>query len=224
MNVRSNGHITVALTALVLAGCDGSPLLDPAADVVLHGVRVWDGTGAPTTEPSLVQLSQGRVLAITPQPDGVDVAAEATSSGATVVDLTGRFVIPGLINTHGHVGGTWTEGIDATYTDYMTSELERYARFGVTTVNSLGGDGAASVALRDGSWGDVAPTRARLLVAGQVVVGETPEAATQMVDANQAMGVDWMKIRVDDNLGATLKMTPEIYAAVIDRTHSFNIP
>jgi imidazolonepropionase-like amidohydrolase len=33
------------------------------------------------------------------------------------------------------------------------------------------------------------------------------------------MGVDWIKIRVDDNLGTTKKMTPEVYQAVIDQAH-----
>ena len=31
------------------------------------------------------------------------------------------------------------------------------------------------------------------------------------------MKVDLVKIRVDDNLGATTKMLPEVYAAVIDQ-------
>jgi imidazolonepropionase-like amidohydrolase len=33
------------------------------------------------------------------------------------------------------------------------------------------------------------------------------------------MGVDFIKIRVDDNLGTTPKMTPEVYQAVIERAH-----
>ena len=61
--------------------------------------------------------------------------------------------------------------------------------------------------------------RARIFLAGTVVVGDTPEAAQAMVDQNADMKVDFIKIRVDDNLGATKKMPPDVYRAVIDRTH-----
>jgi imidazolonepropionase-like amidohydrolase len=39
------------------------------------------------------------------------------------------------------------------------------------------------------------------------------------VDDNVAMGVDIIKIRVDDNLRTTRKMTPAVYRAVIDEAH-----
>ena len=124
--------------------------------------------------------------------------------------------------------------------DYATAELARYARFGVTTVASLGGEREASFALRDASWGEGAeeavgvdesaeegqggPTRARLLVAGPVVTGSTPEEAAAAVDAAAAMGPDWIKIRVDDNLGTTTGMSPETYAAVIARAREHGLP
>src|SRR6266403_1091634 len=43
--------------------------------------------------------------------------------------------------------------------------------------------------------------------------------AVKLVDEDAAMKVDIVKIRVDDNLGATPKMAPEIYKAVIDEAH-----
>ena len=118
------------------------------------------------------------------------------------------FVVPGLINAHGHVGGTWTPGAMASsHGDHIAfRELERYARFGVTTVASLGGERGVLFDLRDASWGGEGaaaaddgalprvrvrrreaddatlpetptPPRARLLVAGPVVTGATPEEA-----------------------------------------------
>ena len=39
------------------------------------------------------------------------------------------------------------------------------------------------------------------------------------MNAAADMNVDFIKIRVDDNLGATRKMTPEVYQAVIDTAH-----
>jgi imidazolonepropionase-like amidohydrolase len=61
--------------------------------------------------------------------------------------------------------------------------------------------------------------RARLYVAGEVIVGKTPEEARQMVARVAAHKPDIIKIRVDDNLGTAMKMPPAVYRAVIDEAH-----
>ena len=244
--------------ALFPGACESGLSFDPATEQVLVGARVWDGTGAPATGPAVVQISQGRILAIDPVMDfagatgttdtlrvATDIGMDAIKAGITSTLTIGTYLVPGLINTHGHVGGTWVPGAGVEYGEYAFGELERYARFGVTTVASLGGERGALFGLRDASWGEanaagssggagadpdaardagtagagetVPPARARVLVSGPVVTGSTPEAAAERVDAVAAMGPDWIKIRVDDNLGATRKMSPETYAAVIAR-------
>ena len=207
-----------------LHACGPDSPVDPTADLVVFGARVWDGTGAALTEPSVLQVAGGRILSVTPLDESTDMAAAAAEAGVTAVDATGQYIVPGLINTHGHVGGTWNGGMAVDYADYATAELERYARFGVTSVNSLGGDREPSFALRDASWGDASPAHARLLVAGPVVTGSTPEEAAAATEAAAAMGPDWIKIRVDDNLGTTSKMSPDGYAAVISRAGEHGLP
>jgi imidazolonepropionase-like amidohydrolase len=115
-------------------------------------------------------------------------------------------VIPGLINAHGHVNNPETD-------------LKTYASYGTTTVFSLGGND-------EGKWGAVrdaqsSPSlnRARIYVAGPVLAPSTVEEARKLVAENQAMKVDVIKIRVDDNLGTTKKMDPVIYRAVIEEAH-----
>ena len=246
---RSRRHAASAgALALALASCQPGFTFDPATDHVVVGVHVWDGTGAPPTELAVVQIAEGRIVSVDPIFDDAEGTAEAADTNAVLARLLtesskagidghmllGAYLIPGLITTHGHVGGTWIPGAGLEYGEYAFNELERYARFGVTTVNSLGGDRTLSFALRDASWmGDVAaagadvdgrpPPRARILVAGPVVTGSTPEEATAMVDRVAAMGPDWIKIRVDDNLGATTKMSPETYAAVIARAREHGL-
>ena len=61
--------------------------------------------------------------------------------------------------------------------------------------------------------------RARLGVAGPVVASRTPDEARAAVERNAEMGVDWIKIRVDDNLGTTSKMPWPAVDAVIDEAH-----
>ena len=141
-------------------------------------------------------------------------------AGAGKQDLGNRFVAPGLINAHGHVGET--RGLKSAaelYTrENVLAQLRLYARYGVTTVFSLGADQPAGVAVRDEeSKGPI--DRARLFVAGPVIVGATPEEARKQVDEVVAMGADIVKVRVDDNLGAAKKIAPEVYTALIDQAH-----
>ena len=62
-------------------------------------------------------------------------------------------------------------------------------------------------------------SRARIFTSGPVITPATPEAARADVAKVAAMKVDIIKIRVDDNLGTTPKMAPEVYRAVIDEAH-----
>jgi imidazolonepropionase-like amidohydrolase len=116
-----------------------------------------------------------------------------------------KTVIPGLINSHGHVNDP-------------ARDLRTYAAYGVTTVFSLGGEEAAHFTARD-AQASGSLDRARLFVAGPVLAPRTPEEARAEVARNAAMKVGVIKIRVDDDLGTTDKMPPEVYRAVIDEAH-----
>ena len=92
-------------------------------------------------------------------------------AGATVVNLNGRTIIPGLINTHGHVGSVGGPG-----RENLTKQLRLYAEYGITTVNSLGGEGPDAIALRN-EQSMTGLDRARVFAAGAVVAGRTVDAA-----------------------------------------------
>ncbi len=174
------------------------------------GLRLIDGTDRAPVENATILVRDGRVVAA-----GASVSIPA---GAERVALAGKTVIPGLINAHGHVGDTAALEGGHYSAEQVMKDLRLYAAYGVTTVFSLGGDQAAGFAARD-SQGTPALDRARLFVAGPVLAPKTPEEARTLVDADAAMKVDIVKIRVDDNLGTTAKMAPEVYRAVIDEAH-----
>ena len=134
------------------------------------------------------------------------------------MSLAGKTVIPGLVNAHGHVGNTVGLEQGKYSAENVLRDLRTYAAYGVTTVFSLGDDQAAGIAARD-SQKTPSLDRARLFVAGPVLAPKTPDEARKLVDEDAAMKVDIVKIRVDDNLGTTPKMAPEIYHAVIDEAH-----
>jgi imidazolonepropionase-like amidohydrolase len=141
---------------------------------------------------------------------------------AQIIDLAGKFIIPGLISTHVHISDV--QGISPpAYTDENTlRQLRVFARYGVTTVWSLGGEREPAFRAR-GSQNVSSLDRSRIYLAGEVIVGKTPQEARQMVAKVAANKPDVIKIRVDDNLGATTKMPAEVYRAVIDEAHRLGI-
>jgi imidazolonepropionase-like amidohydrolase len=209
----------LVVLAFLAAACgdeDGSRNADVQAFI---GATVLDGTGADPIEEGVVLVRDGRIEAVGPATE-VQVPA-----GARVVDLPGRWLLPGLINAHGHVGSA--RGLESGSEVYTrTNVLEQlglYARYGITTVVSLGGDGEEGIRVRDESE-DPALARARLLVAGPVIDPGSPEEAEADVARLAEMGVDWVKFRVDDFLGQGTKMAPEVYRAVIRAAHEHGLP
>jgi imidazolonepropionase-like amidohydrolase len=178
------------------------------------GVRLIDGTGTVPLLNAVLLVRDGRVVAAGPAA-GVKVPKDAVR-----VELTGKTVMPGMINAHGHVGETvgLRAGPELNTRENVLRQLGLYARYGITTVFSLGGDAEAGFALRE-SADAPNPGRARLFVSGPVIVAATPEEARARVDAVAAQKPDFVKIRVDDNLGTTPKMAPPVYRAVIEQAH-----
>ena len=196
---------------LLLMGCRSTDAVQ-SVYAAFSGGTIIDGTGSTPIENGVLLIQDGRVVAVGPR------HTVSIPEGATVIDVTGKTIMPGIINGHGHVGNT--RGIEGGHysRENVIDNLEIYARYGVTTVVSLGDDQRQAVSLRH--LNDSAVTgRARLFIAGKVISGNTPEEAMSIVDSNHHMGVDFMKIRVDDNLGTSKKMSEEVYRAVINRSH-----
>lgn len=163
------------------------------------GMRLFEGTDRAPIDNATIVVRDGKVVA-------AGAAASTTiPAGAERVVLTGKTVIPGLINAHGHVNNT-------------ARDLATYAAYGVTTVYSLGDEKPDAFAARD-NQSTGALNRSRVFVAGPVLNPKTADEARQLVAKNADMKVNVIKIRVDDNLGTTPKMAPDIYTAVIDESH-----
>jgi imidazolonepropionase-like amidohydrolase len=178
----------------------------PSAPTTAYtGATVWDGSGAPVVENATILVRGGRIVSI--QENG------AVPRGAEVVSLDGSYVTPGLVNAHGHVSGYWADPAVEDELERVLGDLELLARYGVTTVNSLG-DEAPVRAARDAA--SPADARARVFVSGPVVTDYTVEGARAAAATNADAEVDWLKLRVDDNLGTSEKMPWEAVQAVID--------
>ena len=215
---------TALFPLLLLAGCQGeapapesaapeqAPL--PGAGAVAYvDANIWDGTGREASTDQVLVVRDGRVAGLVGNPP----------EGAELVSLRNRWIVPGLINTHGHVSGRWADNDVEDAASRVRGDLGLYARYGVTTVLSLGGAPDEAVGVRDAQDSERLD-HARVHVAGQVVADESPDAAAGRVRENLDLGVDWIKLRVDDNLGTGSKMPWDAVEATIAAAASANTP
>ncbi len=158
-------------------------------------------------------------------------------AGATRVDLTGKAVIPALVDAHVHLG--YRKGLSFTADNYTRENLfdilDRFAYFGVAAVLEAGtGRGDLPFQARS-----EARSGARYLTAGRgfampnagpgvpmrdAAFGVTTEAeARDDVRALAAKKPDLIKIWVDDRNGTVEKLKPALYRAIIDEAHTHGL-
>lgn len=218
--------------ALALAVSQGAA--QPTTATLFEGARLITGEGAPI-ESSAFVVENGRFTQAG-RKDQVHAPA-----GAKHVDLTGKTVMPALVDDHTHLG--WavlrTGRIDAdTYTrENLIDHLRREAYYGVAAVQSMGIDrGDIPYEVRANPLADAAlfHTAGRGMAmpnAGPgaaywrpVAYGVSTEAeARAAVRELAAKKVDLVKIWVDDRNGTVPKLTPPLYRAIIDEAHKHNL-
>lgn len=181
------------------------------------GATLIDGTDAAPLEDSVIVITDGRIRTVGPR------ASVTVPADAVIIDASGKTIMPGIVNAHAHVGGTLGLSTGNYTVENLTRQLRLYARYGVTTVASLGGDEEQGFALRNGQF-DEDLNRARVFVAGSVVTGNTEAAVRDQVNSNADRGANFIKVRVDDNLGRTEKMTPALIDALIDQARQRRLP
>src|SRR5712692_387108 len=108
----------------------------PAQVTVLKNVDLIDGSGAAPKRGVSILISGGRIRDIRPADQ------LKAPSGANVVDLSGKTVMPGIINLHGHVGLVkgLTQARENYTRDNIEAQLRAYASYGVTSLVSMGSD------------------------------------------------------------------------------------
>ena len=212
---RLHPGASLTLNAVLLLATPAISAQTPA--VAFTDATIIDGTGGRILNNGTLLIERGRITAVG------DAETVTLPPGADVRSLAGKTVMPGLINAHGHAGGV--RGLESGHygTDNLLRQLNLYAAYGVTSVVSLGDDQSEGFELRN-IQDTPSLERARLYVAGPVLSPRSVEEAAMLVDQTAALAPDFLKIRVDDNLGRTPKMSPDIYRAISQRADFHNIP
>lgn len=204
------------LTGLPLVSACSAPETEQAPALtnvtVFEGARVLVGDGG-VIENAILVVDDDRLVAIGGA-GSVEVPA-----GAARVDLSGRTVMPAIIDTHVHLRET---------RDELVEDLQRKAYYGVGVVLSLGrGSSDMAFQVRD----EVIPNAARYRTVGRGITAPEPgrteipfwisteEEARTAVQELAPRNVDMVKIWVDDRNGQFEKLTPALYGAVIDEAH-----
>jgi imidazolonepropionase-like amidohydrolase len=178
---------SLACTA-ALAGASDARAQQAAPAILFRSARVFDGRHAVEREDVLVR--------------GASIAAVGRQlvvpAGATIVDASGKTLLPGLIDAHTHAFG---------------AALEEALIFGVTTELDMFTNPAFARQMRADQAAGKANTRADLFSAGTLVTAPkghgteygfaiptitSPDSAQAFVDARIAEGSDYIKIIYDD--------------------------
>ncbi len=200
----------------------------PAETLVLSHFTLIDGTGRPPVANAAMVITDGRIVSIGPS------AQVKAPAGAQIVDASGKFVMPGVIDLHTHLAASVDLVQDPKFytRDTVEGQLRQYAAYGITSVVSLGSDQDLIFTMRD-EQRKTRPTMARIFSAGRgfsAVEGyppapagttkvqfevATPEQVQTDIARLASQHVDFVKFWYDDHLGTAKKLSFELAKAII---------
>ena len=203
--------------------------------IVFEGARLITGDGSAPIENSAFVIQNNRFTTV-----GRKGEVQAPP-GATRVDLTGKTVIPGLVDVHSHFGFLNQRDGSMSKANFnrenLLDHLRRYAYHGFAASISMGTDfGELPYQLRE----EVNPGAALYRTVGRGLAypgsgpndparNDVPYVVTTVDQARQAVRdlaphrPDFVKIWVDDRNKTQKKLTPDLYGAAIDEAHKYNL-
>ncbi len=183
-----------------------------ARRLLIRNATVVDGNGTPARGPMNIVVENGVIADVIPiDPVAASRAAPPGMGGGrgavqadTVIDATGKYVLPGLINAHAHLqeerGGK---------PQPLEYELNLWLASGITTIRDVGSDTKRALELRrQSAEGQIAAPRIFIYpMFGRV---KDAQAARERVRELKALGVDGIKI---------LGIDRDLMAAMSDEAH-----
>lgn len=193
---------------------------------VLVGPTLIDGTGEPPKRNAVIIVSGNEIVTVTNQTEYYSKYYSTINNETTrenILNLTGKYVIPGLFDMHAHVAGVRKNSYNQ---DFSENALKMLLDYGVTTIRSPAGPTNQSIALKHNvSEGIIEGpemfTAGRLLNGPQIAIPfvekqiSTEEQAREEVRNQAAAGVDYVKLYVG--------LPPNLVQAAIDEAHSQGI-
>jgi imidazolonepropionase-like amidohydrolase len=209
-----------------------------AESYLLDNVRVIIGDGS-VLESGALLVDGGRISAV-----GLRSEIEPELS-VEVIDLSGKTIMPALIDSHAHLGyeGHTSWGAENYSRENLIDHLQRYAYYGFSAVFSAGSDpDALAYQVQQAQLAGEFPSARFLFAAGMAPPGQGPndqflthtvalekqtgqrilygvdsmEQAIDSVREIAAKNISVIKIWVDDRGGSQQKLAPQLYRAIAD--------
>src|SRR5678816_2301626 len=206
-----------------------------ASATVFEGARLILGDDSAPVENSAFVIDEGKITVVGKKGE-VQVP-----SGAQRIDLTGKTVMPALIDMHSHLGYTVVRTNETTKETYtrlnLIDHLQRYAYYGIAATLSLGVDrGELPYELRAKPVDGAAlffTSGPGIALPGMGPGAEyrkdaaygvtTEDEAWKVVQELAAKKADIVKFWVDDRNKTVKKLPPNLYRAIIDEAHKNNL-
>ena len=192
--------------------------------LVLNGATLIDGTDGPQKNNSVIIINNSKIIAVTSQNNysSFNISNGSLTNGR-VLNLTGKYIMPGLFDMHAHVAGVRKNSYDQGTSEDMLRMLLNY---GVTTVRNPGGPTNKTVQLREevlneNLSGPEIFTAGRLLNTPEFQIPfvekqvTSEEEVRKEVRRQAAAGVDYIKLYVG--------LKPDLVKAAIEEAHSQGI-
>lgn len=195
--------LLTTLSLLLLLAPASAPAAAQDGVVAFRNVNVVPMDDERVLENHTVIVRDGRIESVAP-------AGEVTvPEGATEIDGTGRYLMPGLAEMHGHVPGT----NDPQYTEDV---LFLYVSNGVTTVRGMAGHPSHLDLRERAERGEIiAPTLYAAAPGMSRNSAPDPEAADRLVRQHHDAGYDLLKV---------FDMSPETYQRMAESAREVGMP
>ena len=208
--------MSLGIPAPGVAPPKGHECTGPYRRLVLENANIIDGAGAPIQGPVTIVIEGDRIVDLRGRGTGsLHLAAEHFSGDDTrVIDASGKYVLPGLIDAHAHLGSP-THGLTGALTepDYV---LKLWLAHGITTIREPGALMGLEWTLdhkRRGDNGEIAAPRMKVHALFPELLS-SPSGAREWVRAVHRKGADGVKF-----LGAP----PKAMAAAIDEARQLQM-
>ena len=124
------------LALLVIVAAAGAAAQTPRSAVLYDGARLITGEGGPAVERAAFLVENGRFTRVGRQGE------VQAPPGAARIDLTGKTVMPALIDAHSHIGymKDLTSGPQNYTRENILDHMRRFAYFGVAASQAMGSD------------------------------------------------------------------------------------
>lgn len=167
----------------------------PYTQLIIRGIMLIDGTGAPPIGPVDIVVKQNRITQIqTVGYPGVAINADRRpklETNGKELDCTGMYLMPGFIDMHGHIGGSQAPNAEYVFKLWMAH--------GITTVRDPSAGNGLDWVLDQKKKSEqnliTAPRLKAYTAFGQGSKNgiNTPEEARLWVQENQKKGADGIK-------------------------------